>query len=97
MVRIATDSMSGLLIGLMGLPTVPASEIVAVTDPKICAAAREAYNSALPPAQRDPNRSLYVIRVGRVYSVDDPALRIGEFGLAMTLDERFEVIAKHTQ
>jgi hypothetical protein len=81
----------------MSFPAVADTAIVPITEEAICAAARDAYNAALPAVKRSPGRSVYVIRVGNVYSVDDPSVRFGEYGFAMTLDASFAVLAKHTQ
>lgn len=37
------------------------------------------------------------IRVGDRYVVEDPALRFGEFGLAMVLDHGFAVLSRSTR
>ncbi|MEP6621834.1 MAG: hypothetical protein ABJE47_21090 [bacterium] len=75
----------------------PDTAIVAVFDEHVCAPLRDAYNSALPSAKQASGRSVYVIRVGTVYVVDDPTLKFGEFGLKMTIDQSHIVLTQSTQ
>ncbi len=75
------------------LPVVAATSVVAVTDEIVCAAAADAFNNALDPSNQVAGRSVYVVRVGTVYYVEDPTAGAGEFAMGMTMDANYAVIA----
>lgn len=76
------------------LPAVPASEVQAIAVDSVCATARDSYNAALPLEMQQGGRRVYLVRVGDRYVVEDPGLRLGEFGLAMIMDRSFVVLRK---
>ena len=82
----------------MKLPQVSASQITYVTDKNVCNKIVSPYNAssvittngvAVPPSGQ-----LYVVKVGNVYVAYDPAKRVGEFDLNVTLDSKFKVLSK---
>jgi hypothetical protein len=95
--RIVTDSSSEFARAMMSLPMAADSAVVPITDPALCAKAREAYVAGLPPELRETTKSVFVIRVGDVYTVDDPAVKVGKFSVVMTLDADFAVLSQRTQ
>ena len=95
--RVVTDTALASARTMMAFPAVADSAIVVVTDESICTQARDAYNASLPTINQTSGRRVYVVRVGTVFSVDDPTLKFGEFGLAMTLSQTFAVLSKRTQ
>ena len=84
---------------LMKLSPVPAGDVSYVTDPTVCANVMEPYNAhsemreAATGAPVAPSGQLYVVRVGRDYVAWDPAKTAGEFGLCVTLDNGYHVLA----
>lgn len=80
-----------------GLPAVSDTSVQAILTDSVCAAARDSYNAALPTAQQQPGRLVYVIRVGNRYVVVDPTLKFGEFELEMVLDRSYAVLSKSAQ
>lgn len=79
------------------LPAVADTSVQPVSVDSICAAARDVYNAELPVAVQQTGRSVYVIRVGDRYVVEDPAVKFGEFGLMMVMDQSFAVLSKSTR
>lgn len=77
------------------LSVVPDTAIALVTDDSVCAQAGSAYNSALADGLRH-ERSLYVVRVGDRYVVEDPSTDASgaEYRLIVTLSSAFVVLAK---
>ena len=76
------------------LPAVAASQVTYVTDDSICAKAEVAYTAGLAGIGLTPSLRVHVIRVGDVYVVWDPAQRMGEFGIFMTLSSDYKVLSK---
>jgi hypothetical protein len=77
------------------LPQVADSAVVRVADETICARADSVLNSILPAdVKRVP--SVYVIRVGDHYVVEEPSddTKVGLLRLVLTLDSTFAVLAR---
>ena len=75
------------------LPLIPADSVVLVTDNSVCARMATAYSGALSPNKK-PSGRVYVIRVGTVYVVRDPAIVMGEYGLEMVITTEGAVLAR---
>jgi hypothetical protein len=71
------------------LPSVPISSIVIQTDSISCSRAATAYYARLtsPPA----NRAVALIRMGSVFIVVDPRVKIGEFTGHAVFDSTFTI------
>jgi hypothetical protein len=95
--RITSDSSSEFARAVMSLPITADSAVVPVTDQALCAKAREAYVAGLPPELRATTKSVFVIRVGDVYTVDDPSVKVGKSSVVMTLSSDFAVLSQRTQ
>ncbi len=54
----------------------------------------DAFNNALDPSNQVAGRSVYVVRVGTVYYVEDATAGAGEFAMGMTMDANYAVIAR---
>ena len=60
--------------------------------------ARDAYVAGLPQEVRASTQAVFaVIRVGDVYTVDDPSVKVGKHSVVMTLDSGFAVLSQRTQ
>src|SRR4029077_5124895 len=59
----------------MQIPVVDKATVVVVTDEAVCSKLVTAFAAALPYRVPGPSGRLYVIQVGSVYYVRDPAIR----------------------
>jgi hypothetical protein len=77
------------------LPHVADSAVVLVTDDSVCAKADSVLNSILPSDVK-PTTSVYVIRVGDRYLVEEPSdnTQLVPLRLILTLDTKFAVLAR---
>jgi hypothetical protein len=89
----STDSVDMHQRVVFGLPVVPVSNIVIQTDSTVCDQAATAYYSHLtsPP----PDRAVAVIRMGSVYIVGDPRVKVGEFTDYAVFDSTFTINVIH--
>lgn len=93
-----TDSVYALQRSNMRIPQVPASQITYVTDKTVCNKALSPYNanSVMQDASTGttvpPSGKVYVVKVGTVYVVHDPAKKAGEFMLFVTLDRQYRLL-----
>jgi hypothetical protein len=101
--RIATrtDVINAQLRQNMAIPQVAASRISYVTDNTVCNKALPVYNANARTFDANTGTdisslsgSLYIIKVGTVYVVWDPAAMAGEFRRVVTLDKSYKVLAK---
>ena len=70
------------------LPAVAASEVVLVSNDSTCRVAAAAYNREVEGS--NPDRAVFVVRVGTVYIVVDPTYHTGEFGAYMIFNAAFD-------
>jgi hypothetical protein len=78
------------------IPATDSSNVSLVTTDSVCALAGNAYNANLDSVYQVMNRSVYVVRVGSVYIVSDPAfVENGGHGYipTMVLDANFVLLA----
>jgi hypothetical protein len=82
----------------MGLPQVSASQITYVTDKTVCSKVLNVYkanaqNRDATTGVRIPSSGkLYVFKVGTTYTATDPAQGLGEFGIWVTVDGRYNLL-----
>lgn len=94
-VATATDAQNVAYRADRQLLAVPASSVSYVTDEAICTTIATIIDNALPPAERNPARAVYVVRIGTRYLAEDPTVEMGEFTLSLTLDENLNVLTRH--
>jgi hypothetical protein len=81
----------------MQLPQVAATQVVFVTDTRVCSRARDAYTAAIRRTDGvQPSGRVYVLKVGTVYVVNDPVQLAGEFQIRMTLSSDYKILAKYS-
>lgn len=78
------------------LPAVAPETVVLVADTTICSQMATAYSGALAASSGTPSGSVYVVQVGTVYVVRDPAIVAGEFAVEMVIDGQGHVLARYT-
>jgi hypothetical protein len=76
----------------MRIPVVDTATVVVVTDESVCSKLVTAFAAALPHRNDGPSGRLYVIKVGSVYYVRDPAIRAGEWPVEMVIDNKWKVL-----
>lgn len=76
------------------LPLIPADSVVLVTDQSVCSEMATAYSGALSP-NKTPSGQVYVVRVGTVYVVRDPAIVTGEYVTEMVISNQGVVLARY--
>jgi hypothetical protein len=76
----------------MQVPVVDTATIVVVTDDAVCSKLVTAFAAALPHRDPGPSGKLYVVKVGSVYYVRDPAIRNGEWPVEMVIDNNWKVL-----
>jgi hypothetical protein len=85
------DRDSRILRDSVGLRDVPASSLVLVTDPAICARAAGVFDSLA--SVKKSGRLLWVVRAGKArYAVQDPKATAGEWATVMILDSEFRLV-----
>ena len=93
-----TDPASAKQRTAMRLPQVGTDQITYVTDKQVCSKAVSPYNANAAyqttgtGTAEAPSGQLYVVKVGTVYVVKDPAIGAGKFGIYVTLDSRYRVL-----
>jgi hypothetical protein len=55
-----------------------------------------AYAGVLAASSGKPSGRVYVLQVGTVYVVRDPAIVAGEFAVEMVIDDQGHVLARYT-
>jgi hypothetical protein len=76
----------------MQIPVVDTATVVVVTDEAVCSKLVAAFAAALPHRDPGPSGRLYVIKVGSVYYVRDPAIRAGEWPVEMVIDNKWKAL-----
>jgi hypothetical protein len=76
----------------MQVPVVDTATIVVVTDEAVCSKLVTAFAAALPYRVPGSSGRLYVIQVGSVYYVRDPAIRSGEWPVEMVIDNKWKAL-----
>lgn len=89
---VATDPASVTLRQQLGIPTVPASQVVIITTNSICTSAGQAVSRELHVTP--PNgRSVAVVKVGSAtYVVRDPTVKEGEHTVEFVFNGNFQVL-----
>jgi hypothetical protein len=78
------------------LPVAAVDSITFVTDTTVCSQMASAYAAALAPSSGTPSGSVYVVKVGAVYVVCDPAItHFGEWSYQMVIDRQGKVLARY--
>lgn len=88
------DTESVVLRSKLQIHAVPAAQVTLVSDDSTCARARQALDSVIHATNPNalnplPARALYVMRVGSVTAVRDPAARAGEYSPIEFFDSRW--------
>ena len=78
------------------LPAVAPETVVLVADTTVCSQMATAYSGVLAASSGTPSGSVYVVQVGAVYVVRDPAIVAGEFAVEMVIDGQGHVLARYT-
>jgi hypothetical protein len=76
------------------IPIVDTATVVVVTDEAVCSKLVTAFAAALPHRKDGPSGRLYVLKVGSVYYVRDPAIRSGEWPVEMVIDNNWKVLSQ---
>lgn len=92
-VRSADGAMQAWL-GRNGIPRVNPNTVVLVTDKTTCSKAMKAYNATLTGNGITPSGSVYVVKIGTVYVVKDPAQVGSGWDLEVVMDSEFRVKAR---
>jgi hypothetical protein len=78
------------------LPAVSPETVVLVADTMRCSQMATAYAGVLAASSGKPSGRVYVLQVGTVYVVRDPAIVAGEFAVEMVIDDQGHVLARYT-
>ena len=87
----ATDPASTTMKTKLGIPTVAASQVTAVTTASTCTSAGQAVSRVM--GITPPNgRSVAVVKVGTVYVVKDPTVLTGDWNVHFVFNNNFQVL-----
>jgi hypothetical protein len=92
-VATGTDSAAAASRARLQVPQVSAGSVKAVADNRICENAAGGYNLAIG-LPSSTVRSVYVVKVGTVFVVSDPTVKVREWAVGATLDKRCRFLAK---
>jgi hypothetical protein len=92
-VATGTDSAAAASPAQLQVPQVSAGSVIAVADNRICENAAGGYNVAIG-LPSSTVRSAYVVKVGTVFVVRDPTVKVREWAVGVTLDKRYRCLAK---
>ena len=76
------------------LPLIAADSVALVADESVCSRMATAYSAVLP-ANKTPSGKVYVVQVGAVYVVRDPAIVTGEYVTEMVINDQGVVLARY--
>lgn len=82
----------------MHVPVVAASEIRLVADDSVCSRLATAFGNAIGVRSDGvtPSGRVYVVQVGAVYVVRDPAISEGEYAVQMVMDNLGAILSRFT-
>jgi hypothetical protein len=76
------------------IPKVAVSKVTYVTSGTVCQQAVNAYSLAAGVSAT--GRSVYLVKIGTIYVIQDPTVLMGEWWFSVTADNKFKILAKFT-